>query len=508
MKTLMRRKDGLIAPRQSFCVSWLKEFITNRCFDVKYFVAVIIRSVKPHVRGVIKVGGGTIIPTVAALERLRPYSFTRVVFSAVLIVALVPLSACRPIGSKQSTALTSGDDLVQRYLALAVELGERDPDSLDFYVGSDSSVEASRSHAEKLETMRSSVRVLSREVSDLPESSSFDADRKSLLLHQLDALCLRSEQLLGSNRSFNEESAVLFGVTYPVDSDSVKRKKIRSRLDLLLGRPANLSRAYARYDGRFVVPDGLVPAVLNAAIGECRRVTAQYILLPPGEHVDVEYVTHKPWSAFSRYLGRSHSLIQVNMDYPITVDRLLDLACHEGYPGHHVFNSVREQMVVGRLHHDEFLAQPTFSPQSYVSEAAASYAPELALSDSERLHIERDVLFRLAGLKRNDCKRYIEVQRLISALHTAEPSIAQEYLDGRLEFVRAAEELERETLMEHGEVLLLYLNEYRSYMLTYTMGRDSVRELIESGHPTEEQRWQRYYSLMINPVVSLPSAQD
>jgi len=160
--------------------------------------------------------------------------------------------------------------------------------------------------------------------------------------------------------------------------------------------------------------------------------------------------------------------------------------------------------MVRGLHREEFLVQPTFSPQSYVSEAAASYAPSMVLSDDERLHIERDVLMPIAGLKGLDCKRYLEVQKLVDSLHTAEPAIAREYLDGRLEFMRAADALERETMMEHGETALLYLNEFRSYVLAYTVGNDRVEALVEAGHPTDAERWRRYVGLMVNPLVSLP----
>jgi hypothetical protein len=59
--------------------------------------------------------------------------------------------------------------------------------------------------------------------------------------------------------------------------------------------------------------------------------------------------------------------------------------------------------------------------------------------------------------------------------------------------------------MQHGETTLLYLNEYRSYMLSYTLGVDTVKALIEAGNPTDAERWQRYLNLMTNPVVSLPS---
>jgi hypothetical protein len=218
----------------------------------------------------------------------------------------------------------------------------------------------------------------------------------------------------------------------------------------------------------------------------------------------VQYVRLKPWSAFSRYLGDAHSLIQLNLDYPLTVDRILELACHEGYPGHHVFNLTRDRSLIEQQHREEFRVQPTFSPQSYVSEAAASYAPDLALSDAARLHIERDVLAPIASLKATDFPRYLALEHLVAQLHTTEPSIARDFLDGGLEFARASSALERETLMPQGEVTLLYLNEFRTYMLCYTLGRDSIQTYIEGGSPSDATRWQRYVALMTNPVLSLP----
>ena len=439
--------------------------------------------------------------SVIVLSLLPPKAPLHAVAGVVLLSSLFGLSACR---ARQATPVTVGD-LAHKYVSLVVELGERDLDSLDFYAGSDPSIDKLKRQPESLDSLHRSALALRAQIVNLQEDASVDATRKALLFAQIDAIALRTEQLLGQNRSFDEESQTFFGIVAPGDSDADSRKQLLARIATLLGSSAHLAEAYTRYDTHFLVPADRVPAVMGMALSQCRALTLEHLTLPAGEHVDVEYVFHKPWSAFSHYLGDAHSLIQVNMDYPITVDRILNLACHEGYPGHHVFNSLRDQSLVKELHHEEFLVQPTFSPQSYVSEAAASYAPNLLLSDATRLHIERDLLFPLARINKPDVERYLEVEKLVAKLHTAEPSIAREYLDGRLEFVRAADALARETLMEHGETTLLYLNEYRTYMLTYTLGNDTVRAFIEAGHPTDIERWQRYLDLIRNPVISLPS---
>jgi hypothetical protein len=352
--------------------------------------------------------------------------------------------------------------------------------------------------------LRAEAIKLREDLVELQRERSIDPVRRQFLSRQVESLLFRIEQLQGRQRSFDEESQALFGTEVAVDSDEVNRRNIRKQLGQLLGNPKSPAVAYSKYDAQFVVPRARVPAVLSAALQGCRKLTLQHVALPENEQVQVEYVSQKPWSAYSRYLGDSKSLIQVNMDYPLTVDRILNLACHEGYPGHHVFNLLRDRALVRDAQREEFRVQPTFSPQSYVSEAAATYAPTLLLSDDERLHFERDLLFPLAGLKASDARRYLRVEKLIGDLHTAEPAIARDYLDGNLEFVRAAEALERETLMQHSETTLLYLNEFRTYMLTYTQGADQVRAYIESGNATERERWRRYLALIRDPEALRP----
>jgi hypothetical protein len=429
----------------------------------------------------------------ARLRTLR----TRVSFT--LLCALFGLAACR---SKPPAATL--DAIAHSYVALTVQLGERDLDSLDFYVGTDPSMAKLRQSAETFSEHHRSTQTLRDQLQALPASSPNDVARKTMLLAQLDAMLLRTEQLQGHNRSFDEESRTLFGVVAPADGDAAARDAIRKQIASLLGDASHTTAAYARFEQPFIVPEDRVPSVMTAALAQCRAITLEHMPLPADEHVDVQYVRLKPWSAFSRYLGDAHSVIQVNMDYPLTVDRILELACHEGYPGHHVFNLTRDRSLIQQQHREEFRVQPTFSPQSYVSEAAASYAPDLALTDAARLHIERDVLAPIAGLKAADFPRYLALEHLVAQLHTAEPAIARDFLDGGLEFSRAASALEHETLMPQGEVTLLYLNEFRTYMLCYTVGRDSIQTYIEAGSPSDATRWQRYVALMTNPVLSLP----
>ena len=190
------------------------------------------------------------------------------------------------------------------------------------------------------------------------------------------------------------------------------------------------------------------------AVEECRRRTLEHLPLPGDERVDVEYVRDMPWPAFTRYEGRGRSTTQINRDFTLTVDRLLDVACHETYPGHHAINVLLDQP-----------AQLMFSPLAFRTEGAASYAVELAFPDGSRGEFERE-LCRLAGVPDADLERYLAVARLVDRLRWVQVDIARRYLDGGLEFVRAGRALEEEALMPEAstEAMLKFFNRFRTVL--------------------------------------------
>ena len=124
----------------------------------------------------------------------------------------------------------------------------------------------------------------------------------------------------------------------------------------------------------------------------------QHVTLPADEHFTVEYVTNKSWSGYNWYQGDFRSLIQVNTDLPIYIDRAIDLACHEGYPGHHVYNALLEKHLVKDRGWIEFTVYPLFSPQSLIAEGTANYGIEVAFPGRERARVRADGALPAAGL--------------------------------------------------------------------------------------------------------------
>jgi hypothetical protein len=314
--------------------------------------------------------------------------------------------------------------------------------------------------------------------------------------------------LSGERLSFDEESAVLYDAVAP-HHDVAHFEGLLAKVGWAVPGDGELSARLEAWRQAFVIPPERLAAVFEAAIAECRRRTAERIDLPAGEGFRVEYVTDKPWSAYNWYQGDYQSLIQVNTDLPIYVDRAIDLACHEGYPGHHVYNALLERHLVDDRGWVELSVYPLYSPQSLIAEGTANYGIEVAFPGAERQAFEREVLFPLAGLDPARVDEYYRVLELLDGLDYAGNEAARRYLDGEIDRQQAIAWLVRYALStpDRAAQRTRFFDAYRSYVINYNLGQDLVRAWVEARGGTADdpaRRWQVFSRLLTTPRV--PSA--
>lgn len=424
--------------------------------------------------------------------------------SATLVFAVL-LSGCTGrTGDPKGATL---DAAAESYVRLVLALGERDADSLDAYHGPPQwQADARARHATLAEIRTEAVALIG---ALRPAAVGADDVRRQFLVRQLRAVAARIEVLLGARQRFADEARALFALDVTADAyDGDAGASIRAELDRLIPGRGELSARYAAFDRTFLIVPDRLPSVLSRAMAGCRSVTRARLNLPANERVDVEYVHDIPWSAFTRYQGGFASRIQVNAGLPLTVDRALDLACHEAYPGHHTIESLLDARF--SRSHTELFVKPLFSPLALLHEAASSMSGELAFPERARLAFERDELFPLAGLDPASAERHVRVARLVDRLRRVQAVVLRRYLDGELDFPRAAAALERDALMYSADTTLKFINQYRTYAATYTLGRDAFARVLDARAGADEEdsaaRWRVYAELVTDPSQALPSA--
>jgi hypothetical protein len=400
---------------------------------------------------------------------------------------------------------TTINALAERYVRLVLAVGQHDADYVDAYYGPPEWRKDAEAQKLPLTEIASHAATLSRDIAAAPAAAAGDEMaqlRRRYLTRQLEALRARVSMLAGTKLRFDEESKALYDALAPTHTEA-DFANVLTQLDSRLPGNGPLIDRYDAFRSRFVIPRARLDAVFKAAIDGCRSRTLQHITLPPGESFTVEYVTGKSWSGYNWYQGNYRSLIQVNTDLPIYVDRAIDLACHEGYPGHHVYNVLLEKNLLRDRGWIEFSVYPLFSPQSLIAEGTANYGIEVAFPRAERLEFERRVLFPAADLNPENAAQYYDVLALVDKLSYAGNEAARRYLDGRIDAKAAADWLEKYGLYSRprAEQRVRFIDQYRSYVINYNLGKDMVAAYIESRGP---DRWAEFARLISSP--RLPSS--
>lgn len=425
---------------------------------------------------------------------------------ASLALTCLALTGCKSASVSSTPAVaeaTSLDKLAEDYVKLTLELGEQEAGYVDAYYGPAEWAEATKLKPRDMRQLGNAIVDLMLRLDTFPKSNDPLVEaRKRFLSAQLEAALTRHAMMQGEKLPFVEEATRLFGVTPDI--------RPLQEFDVFLGEIAKLvpgegplSARVDAFENRYVIPRNRLRLVMDTAIAECKKRTKNYLDLPNNENFRMEFVTDKSWSGYNYYQGRYQSLIQINTDLPIRIDRAVDLGCHEGYPGHHVFNMLLERNLTNGRGWQEFAVYPLYSPQSFIAEGSANYGIDLAFAGTERLEYERDVLYPLAGLDPDSAEAFWALQNAKRALNGARITITRQYLDGEISREKAVELTQQYQLVSQprAEQMIDFTEEYRSYVINYGLGQEMVKAWVEAQGDGPVWRWKAMERLLSEPML-------
>ena len=389
------------------------------------------------------------------------------------------------------------DSVAEAYVRLTLALGDIDPYHVDAYYGPPGWKDEAK--GKSLNEILDQAQAARAQISD----DLVEEDRRARCLSaQLDALLARAALKNGAKMTFDEESALVYDVVAPSHPDSYYADIIK-QIEPLLPGVGPLHERWEDFRQQFYIPADQLPSVFTAGVDEARRRTSKYIELPTGESFEIELVSNQVWGAYNWFKGNSHSLIQVNTDLPMSINRVIHLACHEGYPGHHVYNSLLERHLVRENNWVEFTVYPLYSPQSLIAEGTAEYGVELCFSPEERLDFETAVLYPLAGLDSALAKDLNHISKLMNDLGNAGNDAGRRYIDGKASKEATIEWLQTYALAnpKRAEQNVAFFDAHRSYIVTYGVGEEMVKRYVEAKAKKKNERWKVFTDLLSAPTV-------
>ncbi|MGS0825637.1 hypothetical protein ACVBIO_07495 [Shewanella sp. 0m-8] len=392
------------------------------------------------------------------------------------------------------------NQFAERYIKLVLAVGQHDSYYVDAYYGPEEWQK--ETYWQPLAELQSQHQFGSELLATLALQVSADelVERYQFLKTQWHSVGAYLNFLQGKQLSFNEEAVALYDCHLSPYS-LLEHQQVLADIEALLPGDGCLTERYNQFKSQFIVPKDKAAQVFTASVDIARQLTSKHMNLPDNESFEIEYVNDKVWTAYNWYKGDSHSLIQLNQDQPLGIERYLELASHEGYPGHHVFNVLQEQKLVKAKQWLEYSIYPLYSPISYLSEGSANYALSLIMSDDEVLAFERDVLMPLAGLE-GDLALFHKVLKLIKKLGYYENYVSQCLTDKQVDAETAEKMLIDGALYPRSRAKqrVQFFDRNRSYVINYSVGEDAVAAWVEARAETKADKWTRFEALLSRPL--------
>lgn len=426
-----------------------------------------------------------------------------------LIFCILPLALLFCTNeTQQESNQEKFDNLVVNYVRLGLTIGQYDAEFVDAYYGPDSlrPVNTPGDLMPK-DSLLAAVDSLYNQFQQLAASETGDTlrNRANWISNQLIAFGRRIKIFTGEYGTFDEESKDLFGVVAPTYTEQQFQTWV-ARLDSLLPGKGDVPARYQKLSNRFIIPKEKLDTLFRVCIAECRKRTLQHFQLPAEEDFSLEYVTDKPWSGYNWYKGSYTSLIQINTDLPILIDRVIDVGSHESYPGHHVYNMLLEK----NLYHDkgylEVSLYPLFSPQSLIAEGSANYGIEVVLPGKEKTTFARNVLLPLAGLDTTGIGLYFKAMEMKGKLTYARNEVGRGILNDTMTEEEALRWLTTYGLYsdESAKKSIAFIKRNRTYIINYNYGMQLVKGYIESNGgnaAAPDKRWELFGWLLSNEIT-------
>jgi len=371
------------------------------------------------------------------------------------------------------------DAVAEGYVRVALKLAQHDATLVEAWRGPEAFEPGPRvPAAESLKDIVELQRQLDTAMPDL--SSAAEEARGRYLTWQLRGLRFAAERQMGRAAGIDEQGRDEFRLIFTtVDAAAIQRTL--SELDRLLAGPGSLVDRLMALRRRTSIPHDRKAAVMDIALEACRAAVAPLLTLPADEKITVLFRKNMGWDAYAQYPGNHHTILDINDDGPLDVARAFRLACHEGYPGHHV-----QHLLIDRWYDEgrrpELGLTPAFGRHLLLLEGAAEVGADLALPADRRAALYRERLLPAAGLAPADADLLARIDDLLPALLPVVTDVARRYLDSTITQEQAIERLGAEALVANPAATLAFIGRRRARALVYGEGR----RVIYSMMPTKD----------------------
>jgi len=235
-------------------------------------------------------------------------------------------------------------------------------------------------------------------------AQGFDAQHVTYLGKQVLALETLCRKLNGETFALEDEVQRLYDIR-PARIPETLFEQAHAIFDEVLPGDGSIFERRLALRRKYELPRekmGLLVGIMEQMMGEVCRRTQAFVELPEGEAIEIQVVSDKHYGGACWYLGNYRSHIDVNTDLPVSLNSLVNLVCHEGYPGHHTEAILKEQQLYRQRGHIDQAIVLLMSPHCLISEGIATLASEMIFAPGEIERWLAEQVYPKVGIETDD----------------------------------------------------------------------------------------------------------
>jgi hypothetical protein len=372
------------------------------------------------------------------------------------------------------------DDFGHSFLRLALEINKHIEGYVDYYYGPDFIREEVESTSalppDQLRDQHNHLQEI------LP---SDDPKRHTYLVALTDAMGCTLDRLGGKKFEYREEVERQFGVL-PKMVDEGEFLEVHDSLEEHIPGIGALPERIQKRNGEIRIPSTDVPKAVDLILEEIRNRSREIFEYDLNEHVQIEYVTGKPWRMDCHYLGNFQSVIRINLDVNFDPVYLTSGLIHESYPGHHTEFQTKERCLSMEKGFFEESCFPLLTPKAIISEGIANTAREIISPGKEIFEWVSEVLIPELGLSNRNAIELYEGAKARRLMFDSRANAAILYHSGKIERDEAVDYIRKYALVNRDFAEHFFQMAvdplYRTYIFTYSEGKRMIDQATKGKH--------------------------
>lgn len=277
------------------------------------------------------------------------------------------------------------DDFTKSYIKLGLRINKHINGYVEHYYGPPEIKKAI--DAEEIVSPRNLLQDC-KNIMDQIKNQGFDEKRYRFLEKTLVAIKTILRKLNGDKMPYLKQVENLFDFT-PLLIKNDFFYDLASQAEEIYKGKGTLSDRIKTYALRRMVSSNKIKSLMGEAINIAKNRTKELFpnLLLFKEKILLNEVKDKSWSMYNTYLGNYTSRMDINISKIHYWTSLLNLACHEGYPGHHMESAVRDHLLFRKKGYFETSILMIYTPEMVIYEGMGELAERILFNPWESCKI-------------------------------------------------------------------------------------------------------------------------